>query len=123
MLASQKKGVELLEELSKHPFQYRIQSYAAGLSELTILAHRLEGETPHCYRITFQTTHYIQAPSSWNAANLRLASTTKWDDFAAVLGLSRLQKEQLLLFVATPADKPEIRIVCHTVFVSHEIPL
>ncbi|MCD4739544.1 MAG: hypothetical protein K8R89_09855 [Anaerolineae bacterium] len=122
MLESQKKGIRILESLHNSKFQYRIESYGTGLSELTILAYK-SGYDARCYRITFQTTLYIQASTNWNKADFQLASPARFDKFAIALGLSALQKEQLLLFIATPSDRPEILVLCHTVFVSQEIPL
>ena len=122
MLESQKKGITDLEKLREHEYEYRLENYASNLSELTFRAYKA-GSQGHFYRITFQTTLYIQTPTYWNQGDFQLATPEKYVELVDDLGMSAVQRKQLLLFIASPANKPQVLILCHTVFVSQEIPL
>jgi hypothetical protein len=122
MLESQKKGIQDLERLQGLEYEYRLENYASSLSELTFRAHKI-GSQEHFYRITFQTTLYIQTATHWDRGNFELAIPEKHIELTDALGLNAAQREQLLLFVASPSNRPKVLVLCHQVFVSQEIPL
>jgi len=122
MLESQKKGITNLERLQGLGYEYRLENYVSGLSELTFRAYKV-GPQEHFYRITFQTTLYIQTATRWDQGDFQLATPEQYVELADAMGLSAIQREQLLLFVVSPANKPKVLILCHQVFVSQEIPL
>jgi hypothetical protein len=122
MLESQKKGIQDLERLQGLEYEYRLENYASSLSELTFRAQKT-GSQGHFYRITFQTTLYVQTATRWDRGNFELATPEKHIELADAMGLSAAQREQLLLFVASPSNRPKVLVLCHQVFVSQEIPL
>lgn len=121
MLESQEKGIKQIEQLQGRGYAYRLQNYVTSLSELTFLAYEA-GSHGHCYRITFQTTLYIQTPTHWDQGDFHLAPPEKYQEIADALHLEDIQREQLMLFEACPPNKPPILVLCHKVFVSQEIP-
>lgn len=121
MLEAQRKGVEDLERLYGRGYEYQLQNYTSNLSELTFVARRIE-PSGSFYRITFQTTHYVQTMVSWDQGDFRLATADRFLALADALNLSTIQREQLLLFVAVPLNRPEVMILCHRVFLSQEMP-
>jgi hypothetical protein len=121
MLESQKKGIEYLERLQGQECEYRLVNYMSNLSELTFQAYKAESPG-HSYRITFQTTLYVQTVTDWDQGDFHLATPEKYRELADAMNLSANQREQLLLFTASPSNKPEVLVLCHQVFVSQEIP-
>jgi hypothetical protein len=121
MLESQKKGIQDLERLQGLEYEYRLENYVSSLSEITFRAQKI-GLHGHFYRITFQTTLYVQTATRWDQGNFELATPEKQVELANALGLSAAQREQLLLFVASPPNRPEVLVLCHQVFVSQVIP-
>jgi len=122
MITSQQKGIHDLETLQGHGYEYRLESYTSGLSEVTFRAYASLPQ-PHYYRITFQTMLYIQTMSRWKDGDFQLASTDEYEQLANALDLSPSQQKDLLLFVASPPDRPKVLVLCNTLFISQEIPI
>ena len=122
MLDSQTKGMRDLETLREYGCRYRFIDYIPHLSELIFLASISDLKGPR-YRITFQTTLYIQTVTDWFHGGFELAGPEKYTELVDALDLNTAAKEQLLLFVASPLNKPEVLVLCHTVYVSQETPL
>jgi len=121
MLESQRKGVEYLGMLQGQGYEYQLVNYTSNLSEITFQAYKA-GSPGQFLRITFQTTLYIQTVVHWEQGDFRLATAEEFQRLADAMNLSDIQREQMLLFIACPPDKPDILILCHQVFVSRETP-
>ncbi|MBI3242129.1 MAG: hypothetical protein HYZ49_07540 [Chloroflexi bacterium] len=121
MLESQKRGISNLERLQGQGYEYQLENYTSGLSELSIKAYKT-GSQGHFFRVIFQTTLYVQIPIHWGNGDFHLATSDRHAILMETLGLSPEQKEQLLLFTALPSKGTEILILCHKVLVSQEIP-
>jgi hypothetical protein len=120
MLSSKKEGAQRLEMLMEGNYEYSVESYSAGLSELKIRAS-LSGNPSKCFYIVFQTTLYIQLPVHWKDGDFCLSTSEKYIELTSSLNLDESAKEQLMLFTVKPIHNPDIFILCHKVFLSQEI--
>ncbi len=122
MQESQAKGIRDLEMLRGHGYEYRLLLYTPSLWELTVQAYEVYPKG-HFYRIIFHGTHYMQTAIHWIQGDFELATPEKYAKLADALHLTTEERERLLLFVASPPNKPEVLVLCHAVYVSQEIPL
>jgi len=101
-------------------YEYRLWHYQASLSVLIVRAYQ-PANSGHNLHIVFQTTLYLQMPTSWKEGDFRLGTPDEHRKITKRVVLDELMAGRMNLF-AVDLPSTKIYVLCHNASIEYDLP-